>query len=346
MFFRLVRLACLSVAAISASGSLVGIHDALGQGSFRPGQVIEYKVGTAVPERWEQGRIIRPLEGGKQYLIHEKPSQFFPEGPEKAYSPSDLRAMGGTPSAGKRNSPTPLDAPGKSRSTSLGNLAGSLSNSGTRVNSNLAQGGGLLSRAEVIAYAKQVFGPGDPFADSNRREMNLNQIRDYIRERGTSFLPDLDLSNELGALGAYSVHIGSAIEANYGKHPLLKDYFGSFLLRTTNRGTKNMTREGARVVITATDAQHESGSLDIYPNGTFVWKIGRNDPENQWVRGQWRVARPDELHVWEGGPAIWLEKARQNEDYLVRKCRVPGYEGWIDVGMGKGRIAASYGRRP
>ena len=46
----------------------------------------------------------------------------------------------------------------------------------------------------------------------------------------------------------------------------------------------------------------------------------------------------------EGGTSIVLEKARQNEDYTVRMCRVPDYERWIDVGMGKGRIGISYGR--
>lgn len=290
---------------------------------YKPGEVIEYKVGGAVPERWERGVIIKELEGGKQYLIHEKPSQFFPEGPEKAYAPTDLRPAQ-KPTATPKPATTPRPA---------GNQP---ANAGT----------GLLSRDDVLAYAKQVFGPGDPFANSQRREANLNQIRDHIKARGTSFLPDLQFSNQLFPLGAYSVHVNSAIEANYGKHPKLEDYFGTWLLRTTNRGTKSATGNGVRIVITATDAQYESGALTINKDHTFIWKISRNDPESAWVKGTWREVKPEELHLWEGGPAIWLEKARQNEDYMVRMCRVPDYEGWIDVGMGKGRIAASYGRRP
>lgn len=296
---------------------------------FKPGQVIEYKVRGAYPEAWERGVIIRPLDGGKQYLIHEKPSQFFPEGPEIAFSPANLRAP---------------QAPSPARQVGAEEPSAPRIDSKAPLRLTAASEAGLLSKADVIAYARRLFGPGDPFADGKRRDMLLDQIRDYIKSRGTNFLPDLKFSNELGALGAYSVHIGSACEANYGKAPRLEDYFGTYLLRTTNRGTKSNSQQGAKIVITTTDAQYESGALEIKKDGAYLWKLGRNDPESLWVRGRWREAKADELHLWEGGPAIWLEKARQNEDYLVRKCRVPDYEGWIDLGMTKGRIAAHYGR--
>jgi hypothetical protein len=201
-----------------------------------------------------------------------------------------------------------------------------------------------LTRAEVVAYAKQLFGPGDPFADGTRRDANLNRIRDLINERGVDFPADDTFKYKDLPNGMYSVSIGYAVESNYGPHPKLSDYFGSYLLRTTNRGTKTATKDGSRVVITTTDAQFEAGALIINPNKTFVWKLGRKDPEAQWIKGVWREVRPDEQQPWEGGPALWLVKARQNEDYMVRKCRVPGYAGWIDVGMTKARIAASYGR--
>jgi len=203
-----------------------------------------------------------------------------------------------------------------------------------------------LTRAEVVAFAKQIFGPGDPFADGTRRDINLNRLRDHIKERGVDFPLDDNFKYKDLPNGMYSVSVGYAVESNYGRHPKLSDYFGSYLLRTTNRGTKTATKDGTRVVITTTDAQFEAGELIINPDKTFVWKIGRKDPPSQWAKGVWREVRPDEQQPWEGGPALWLEKARQNEDYMVRMCRVPGYERWIDVGMGKGRIAASYGRRP
>jgi hypothetical protein len=203
----------------------------------------------------------------------------------------------------------------------------------------------LLTRADVLAYAKQLFGPGDPFADSAKRESNLNTLRDYIKARGVDFVADTSFWYNEMPNGMYSVHIGAAAESNYGRHPKLEDYFGTFLLRTTNRGTKTATKDGSKVTITTTDAQYESGALVIEKDGTFIWKLGRNDPEDKWIRGKWRQAKPNEMQPWEGGPMLVLEKARQGEDYTVRMCRVPNYEGWIDVGMGMGRIAASYGRR-
>jgi hypothetical protein len=298
--------------------------------AYKPGDVIEYKVAGAVPEKWERGVIIRELDGGKQYLIHEKPSQFFPDGPEKAYAPSELRAVGNQ----NMDSKVTPDRPAPSASST------------TAGNETTAADKNLLSRADVVTYAKRVFGPGDPFADGLRRDANLDKIRDYIKSRGTNFLPDDTFKLNEMPRGTYSVHIGSAIEANYGKAPKLNDYFGTFLLRTTNRGTKTTTKVGTRIILTTTDAQFEAGALVINEDGTYVWKISRTDPEAKWVKGKWREVKADEMQPWEGGPAIWLEKARQNEDYMVRMCRVPGYDGWIDVGMGRGRIAASYGRRP
>jgi hypothetical protein len=121
---------------------------------------------------------------------------------------------------------------------------------------------------------------------------------------------------------------------------------GTFLLRTANRGSKSTTKEGSRIIITTEDAQYESGKLTINEDGTYVWQVFRGDPPAKWLRGKWREVTADEMHKWEGGPAIWLEKAKQDEDYMVRTCRVPGWLDWIDVGMGKGRTPVEYGRRP
>lgn len=34
----------------------------------------------------------------------------------------------------------------------------------------------------------------------------------------------------MSAMGTYSVHIGSAVESNFGEPPKLEDYFGTFHL--------------------------------------------------------------------------------------------------------------------
>ncbi|HEY1171490.1 MAG TPA: hypothetical protein VGH19_08990 [Verrucomicrobiae bacterium] len=113
-----------------------------------------------------------------------------------------------------------------------------------------------------------------------------------------------------------------------------------------NRGSKSERREGSHVIVTTSDSQHESGAVTINKDGTYVWKFFRDDPPAKWLKGKWREVQSAELNQWGGGPAIWLEKAKQGQDYMVRMGRVPGWPGWIDVGMGAGRTPVEYGRRP
>ena len=302
--------------------------------SYQAGQMIEYKVRGAVPEKWEQGVIIRELPGGKQYLIHEKPSQFFPKGPEVAYAPEELRRpqpTGKTPDPAVKGNPTVPQPPAADPTGKDPTPA--------------PAGKGLLSKEEVLAYAKQLFGPGDPFAHP-RRDALLAQIRDTIKTRGTNFLTDLAFDNQMGAQGTSSVNINAAINANHGPAPKLEDYIGTFLLRTANRGSKTAKPDGSKILVTTTDSQHESGKLTINKDGTYVWEVLRGDPADKWLRGKWREVKTQELTAWEGGPAIWLEKAKQGQDYMVRMSRVPGWPGWIDVGMNAARTPVEYGRQP
>lgn len=176
------------------------------------------------------------------------------------------------------------------------------------------------------------------------RDAILDQIRDYVKARGTSFQPDLDFSNRMGAQGTYSVHIGYAAAANYGPAPKPESYFGTWLLRAANRGSRSYSTSGGRRVVETTDSQAESGQLTIHPDGTYAWQVLRG--QSTVLKGNWRWAKPDEMHVWEGGPALWLLNAKQGADYMVRGDREPGYADWIDVGAGKGRTPVEYGRRP
>jgi hypothetical protein len=316
---------------------------------FKPGEVIEYKVPGSYPEVWERGSIIRELEGGKQYIIRQKPSQFFPEGSERAFYPADLRPV----KAGAATNPTPSanpPAPAKTPvppTTTPANKPPAAESAPPPIPSGAAVlvGQGLLTKPQVIGFAKQIFGQGNAFAHP-RREALLDQIRDLIKTRGVDFTLDNDFRDQMNAQGTYSIHIGSAVEANYGPVPKLEDYYGTFHLRVANRGSKSEKREGSRVIVTTSDSQHESGALTINPDGTYVWKLFRDDPSAKWLKGRWRVMKPEEMHKWEGGPALWLEKAKQGEDYMLRMGRVPGWPGWIDVGMGIGRSPVEYGRKP
>lgn len=208
-------------------------------------------------------------------------------------------------------------------------------------------GKGLLTQDDILAYSKKMMGD-KPFADSVRREKVLNHIRDWIKSQGTDFQYSAigPFADKMHAQGTHSVHIGYAISANYGTHPKLADYFGTYHLRTANRGNKSVKNIGGKLYTVIQDDQHESGKLTINPDGTYVWEYLRGDAPEKWNKGKWRQAQPEELHLWEGGPAIWLLNAKQGYDYMVRMNREHGWTGWIDVGAGKGRTPIEYGRKP
>ncbi len=335
-------LVCLILLLALTPGRLVA------QG-FKPGEAIEYKVPGSYPEAWERGVVLREIEGGKQYIIRQKPSQFFPEGFERAMYPADLRSL----KAGTATAPTPPVNPPTPAKTPAPPTTIPANNPPVAMNAPppapqvapVPAGQGLLTKAQVIGFAKQLFGEGNAFANP-RREALLDQIRDLIKTRGVDFIGDNEFWDQMNKQGTYSIHIGSAVTANYGPPPKLEDYYGTFHLRVANRGSKSEKREGSRVIVTTSDSQHESGALTINPDGTYVWKLFRDDPPAKWLKGKWRAMKPEEMHKWEGGPALWLEKAKQGEDYTMRMGRVPGWPGWIDVGMGIGRSPVEYGRKP
>jgi hypothetical protein len=294
---------------------------------YRPGDSVEYKVRGSYPEKWAQGLVIREYPGGSQYLVREAPTRFFPDGPEMAYATSELRRPG--------SAPAPVVTPtATSRPVALENIA-------------IHSGAGLLAQEELLALARRLMGD-QPYADSFRREKVLEQIRDTIKARGTDFQYSAigEFANRMYAQGTMSSHIGFAINSNYGPHPRLDDYFGTFHLRAASRGSKSAQSDGSRVIVITTDAQHESGALTINRDGTYLWAYLRGSAPETWKRGRWRAAAPEEMLPWEAGPAIWLLDAKQGSDYMVRMDRQPDWRGWIEVGAGKGRTPVEYGRRP
>ena len=289
---------------------------------YQPGDVIEYKARGTYPTKWERGVFVRELPGGKQYLIREKPNQFFPQGAEIAFTPDEIRPPGFTQPPQPTPTPAPASVPTQQpRTTTVG--------------------GGLLGKEEVIAFARQVMGP-NPW-NNPQREAALAQVRDLINQRGVSFVRDADFRARMDAQGTMSSHIGFAVDSNYGPAPQLNAYMGTWLLRAANRGSRSVSADGRTV--TTTDSQAESGRLTIEPGGAYVWEVLRGDPPAKWLRGKWRPVAPGEANVWEGGLAIWLEKAKQGYDCMVRMNRQPGWSDWIDVGMGAARTPVEYGRK-
>lgn len=301
------------LAALALGGAV------LAQETYKPGDPVEYRVrGSDSSETWERGVIVRSSEGGKQYIVREKSSKYYPEGFQRAYNPEDLR----TPRKAATDPKTAADP--KSAVDSKKAI---------KVEPPADGGDGLLSKEDVLAFAKKTFGPGVPFADSKQREINLNTIRDHIKARGTDFVADTPFDDAMG--GMHSVSIGYAIKANYGKHPKLKDYLGTWYLRPVQYWTRDF-KDTVRV--------YEGGILTIDADGTYEWKDNLGGKARV-VEGKWREAKSDEMAVWEGGLAVWLEKAREGRNYMARMARHPDYLGCIEVGDGKGRTGAVRGRK-
>ncbi|MEW6306209.1 MAG: hypothetical protein AB1705_22310 [Verrucomicrobiota bacterium] len=309
---------------------------------FKPDEVIEYKA-SGFPEIWERGKIIKELPGGTQYLVRQKPTQFFPEGFERAYPLNDIRrpqtaAPATTPApapTAKAPTPPPPQQPAKA--------APPATTPAQPAPVALPTARGLLDKEQVITYARAAMG-ANPWANPNRDAL-LAQIREHIKQHGTRFTADDDFRARMNEQGTMSSHIGWAVDSNHGPAPKLTDYIGRYQLTAANRGSQSYERSGSRVKVTTTDSQAKSGQLEIKADGTYVWDLKGGDPPEQWLRGKWREVRPDENQPWEAGPAIWLERAKQGYDCMVRMGRQPGWPGWIEVGMGKARSPVEYGKK-
>ncbi|MBI2571742.1 MAG: hypothetical protein HYV63_32430 [Candidatus Schekmanbacteria bacterium] len=323
-----VRAVMIAIVGLIAGSTVVQAE------TFQPGEVIEYKVGGAYPERWERGVIVRVLPEGKQYLIRQKPTQFFAEGAETAFAVADLRRPKDEKpaQAGGASAASPFDSAAYARKPAPAPPCGE------------GADGGLLSKDQVIAHARLLMG-ANPFTNPIRDSI-LERIRDYVKSCGTNFGTDDDFRARMDAQGTMSSHIGWAVDSNRGARPKLDDYFGTWLLRAASRGSTVVSQANGRTVARTTDSQAESGRLTIHADRTYVWEVLRGDPEEKWLRGRWREVVPEELNAWEAGPAIWLEKAKQGDEYMVRMGRDPEWPGWIDVGAGKARTPVEYGRRP
>ena len=310
--------------------------------AFQPGETIEYMDRGSWPHKWERGVYIRELPGGRQVLIHQKPNQFFPKGSETAADPADLRRPGAAAIAPANPAPaqgaaaTIADAGANATPAAKPTALASVQPKPTRTTPPIA-GGGLLGKEEVIAYARARIG-ADPWKNPPRDD-NLADIRDYIRARGTNFSADADFSARMNAQSSYSSQIGWAVNSNRGPHPTLSNYFGTWQIKTAaNRGSHSTGSDsaGRRTIITTDSQAKMNEQLTINPDGTYAWAG---------LRGRWREVDGAEKPPSEGGPAIWLLKAKQGVDYMVRIGRDPAWPGWIDVGQGPGRIAIAYGQR-
>jgi hypothetical protein len=308
--FRQVRWG-ISLGALASA--VLGAAPAYGH-KCKPGEEVEYKA-VSWPEAWEKGVCLRELPGGTQVLIRQKPTQFFPEGSERAYALDDVRPAGqAAPQAapGQAADPqpaalvTPAPAPraGQIRTTGREGAAGT----------------GLMSEADVLGFLKQRLGEGDPFMNP-RREAVLQELREEVMRRGVSFRKQAigPFADELGKYGALS-NVTGPLNDNFGPPAKQAELMGKWELAKVG-GTTMVTRGGD--LYQRQEYAGLAGSITIDPGGTYVW-----DSPSGMLRGNWRAATPEEMAKSDkGGEGVVLLAAKDGADWLVHKRTEEGPEG-------------------
>lgn len=277
------------------------------QVSYKPGQQIEYKA-ERYPEKWEPGAVVRMTPEGKQVIIRQKPSQFYPDGFQSAFSLEDVR---------------PLTRPGSLKSETLqpNPQAGQLDD--TKAEPKDAGGGdgaGLMSQQDVLSFLQNRLGSGDPFMNP-RREQALQELRKEILRRGVSFRYHSigQFANEIGKFGA-PTGVTFAMSENYGPPAKRISLFGKWYIAKVG-ATTTLSRGGD--VYQRQEYGANAGSLTVNEGGTYIW----NSPSGV-LKGQWRKATPEEMAKSDkGGEGVVLLNAKSGLDWLVFKRNEEGPEG-------------------
>ena len=308
--------AVLVICAFMAAGSAITNAQ-----DYKPGQKVEYKA-QAYPEKWEVGTVEHMAPGGKQVIIREKPTEFFPQGSTRAYSLDEVRPLGQERNRGQGTPPDPQvqaatnDRP-DDRTTAIG------------------EGRGLMTTQEILAFLQDRLGD-KPFEIAySKREAIFKELGQTVMRRGVNFRYETlsQFSNDLGKFGTPSTVI-FPIQANYGAPTNHGWYIGTW--------NTSVTSVGRRVIIGA-----KAGFLTINANGTYVWKLYPTDPPASYVKGSWRKATPEEMAVsYQGGDGLVLLKGKEGYDWLVRQDRETTLSGdWIWIANLNARAQRESGKR-
>lgn len=277
---------------LPAAGFLLPVLSVTGQAQCKPGEKVEYKAQNW-PEKWEVGTCLKELPGGKQVLIREKPSQFYPEGFERAYALADVRPVQkAQEQAAKDDNPLRTEPPDKPKPNDA-----PARNEGAN-----AAGGAQMSQQDVLSFLKQRLGNGDPFMNPNRDRV-LQQLREEILSRGVNFhnVSIGDFANQLAKFGALS-NVTSALNENFGAPAKRNELFGRWLFSKVGAPGNPMYAKNG-------------GGLTINANGTYVWETASGI-----VRGTWRNATSEEMAgVDKGGEGIVLMKGKGGWDWIAAR---------------------------
>lgn len=260
----------------------------------KPGDKVEYKV-QSWPEKWAVGTFVKTLPGGTQVLIREMPTEFFPEGSERAYALADVRPIAKAPVKDPKTPPVQPNDPGD---RDKGNDADEDKTVGPQ-----------MSQQEILAFLRNRLGNGDPFRNP-KREQVLQQLRDEILRRGVNFRYNAvgDFSNQLRKYGVLS-NVTYPIEVNYGQPPKLNSLLGKWSF--ANVGAPGAPMYG------------NNGSLVINANGSYVWNTATGV-----IKGKWRKATSEEMASSDkGGEGIVLLSAKSGSDWIAFSRNEEGPQG-------------------
>lgn len=302
--------------ALLVLASLFGAAPTLAE-TYQPGQQVEYKAQNW-PEKWEIGVFVRDLPGGTQMVIREKPTQFFPEGFERAYSLAEVReAAPPAPAQDPVARPAPKAAPAPAPAGGARLAPQPLR---PAAGAGGGAGGGLMGQQDVIAFLQQRLGDGDPFMNPNR-EAVLQALREEVMRRGVDFHSHAigDFANQLGKFGALS-NVTYALSDNFGPPAVQNELMGTWRLMKVG-ATTSVTRGGNNYQ--RQEYAGLAGSLTVNANGTYLW----NSPSGV-LRGNWRAASAEEMAKSDkGGAGVVLLAAKSGADWLVHKRTEEGPEG-------------------
>lgn len=222
--------------------ALVAITAFITATAQNPGDKVEYKAQNW-PEKWETGTFVKALPGGTQALIREKPTEFFPQGFERAYALKEIRQVG-------NNQTDQVD---------LDKI----------IVKKPETADGPMSEQNVLTFLRNRLGEGDPFRDNPKRELALKALREEVLRRGVNFRYASvgDFSNQLMKFGALS-NVTAPLTENFGPPAKLASIFDQW--RLSKVGDPNNPRFG------------NAGSLNINSNDSYVWNSPSGVIKGKW----------------------------------------------------------------
>lgn len=254
---------------------------------FRQNEPVEYLAYG----KWEPAVFLRMSPDGRQAVIREKPSQFYPEGFERTVELHQIRAR-----QPEQATAAPEPAPIRVSRPRVRIPAP------TEEPADAPAGDGQMTLDEILGRLRAEVGTDG--AHPRKDEVCQALVRE-IKRRGVDFR-DFDLS-ELIAAGGYSGaplgNVGTAIEYNYGTPATLDWLLGEWGLSSTSVYDQNV---------------FDKGFVVIERDGKYLWARSADATPDTWINGTWRKATPEEMY-YTGGAGVVLLKGDQGYDWAVIK---------------------------